>query len=172
MVSFVDAETGWVYSRLTLKATTDGGETWEEVPLPEGTRAEDIAAISLRAAREGYILSSDGILYTTQNGGESWSSLPLDMEKYGEMTLLPNDLPPAAVRFFDADNGMIVLSLMGGGQSKVVALHTRDGGETWTEETVLAGDAGVLHLTHDGRFLTMNSFLRPDQIIVLEYQGD
>ncbi len=171
-VSSADAETGWVFSLLELKATTDGGETWEKVPLPEGARAADIVAISLRAAGEGYILSSDGIVYATQNKGESWSSLPLDMEEYGEMTLLPSDLPPAAVRFFDADNGMIVLSLVGGGQKKVVALRTTDGGETWADETVFTGDVGILHLTHDGKFLTITSFLRPDQVTVLEYQGD
>jgi photosystem II stability/assembly factor-like uncharacterized protein len=172
MVSFADAKTGWLFGALKLKATKDGGGTWEEVVLPEDTRITKIAGISLRAAGAGYIVTSDAVLHATQDGGKSWSSLPLGLEGYEGMMLLPTDLPSAAIRFFDADNGLVVLSLVGGGKSIVVGLRTTDGGETWTDEVVLSGDAGIPYLTHDGKFLTLTSFLKNNQVTVLEYQGD
>jgi hypothetical protein len=168
MVSFADAETGWVYGLLKLNATTDGGQTWEEVELPERI---DVVALSLRTADDGYILSEDGVLYTTQDGGENWSSVQLDMGAYGEMMLAPSDLPTAAIRFSDAENGVIVLSLVGGGQTSVVALRTMDGGETWTSESVVLGDVGVLYLTRDAKFLTIYSLLEFHRVTVFEYKG-
>jgi photosystem II stability/assembly factor-like uncharacterized protein len=168
IVSFADAETGWIYGLLRLNATTDGGQTWEEVELPERI---DIVALSLRTADDGYMLSEDGVLYTTQDGGKSWSSIQLDVGEYGEMMLAPSDFPTAAIRFFDADNGVIVLSLVGGGRSSVVALRTMDGGETWTSESVVSGDAGVLYLTRDAKFLTVHSLLEFRRVTVFEYKG-
>jgi photosystem II stability/assembly factor-like uncharacterized protein len=172
MVNFADAKTGWLFGALKLKVTEDGGETWEEVPLPEDTRVTKIAAISLRTADEGYILTSDATLYVTQDGGKNWSARPLNLEGYEEMMFLPTDLPSAAIRFFDANNGLVVLSLVGGGKSTVVAMRTTDGGKTWTDEPVLSGDAGVTYLTRDGKFLTLTSFLKEGQITVIEYKGD
>jgi photosystem II stability/assembly factor-like uncharacterized protein len=172
MVSFADAKTGWLFGARKLKATKDGGGTWEEVSLPEGARVAKIAAISLRAAGEGYIVTSDAVLHVTQDGGKSWSSLPFDLEEYEGMMLLSIDRPSAAIRFFDADNGLVVLSLVGGGKSIVAALRTTDGGETWTDEVVLSGDAGIPYLTRDGKFLTLTSLLEDNQITVLEYKGD
>jgi photosystem II stability/assembly factor-like uncharacterized protein len=169
MVSFADAETGWVFGGLRFNATADGGQTWEEMELPE--RMLQVAAISLRTADDGYILSEEGVLYITQDGGKSWSSIQLDMGEYGEMMLLPSELPTAAIRFSDADNGVIVMSLVGGGQSGVVSLHTMDGGETWTSEFVVSGDAGIPYLTRDAKFLTVHSLLQFGRVTVFEYKG-
>ena len=166
-VSFVDAQTGWVFGSLATQATADGGQTWTEIALPEGVQRA--TAISLRTPDEGYLLTPDAALYATRDGGESWSRLPLDLEAYGELTLLPSNLATAAIRFFDADTGVVVLSLVGGGQSKVVALRTTDGGQTWTEEEVPA-EPGVLYLTRDGRFLTVHSLLKAGTITVLEHK--
>jgi photosystem II stability/assembly factor-like uncharacterized protein len=167
-VSFIDADTGWVVSSLQLRATADGGATWNDVALPEGTAK--VAAISLRTADEGYLMTSAGVLYKTEDGGVNWSSLPLDLAEYGEMELLPSDLPPAAIRFFDANNGVVVVSLVGGGQSTVLALRTSDGGLTWEEEAVPV-DIGVPYLTRDGEFLTVYSFLKSNTIFVAQYKG-
>jgi hypothetical protein len=87
------------------------------------------------------------------------------------MMLAPSDLPTAAIRFSDAENGVIVLSLVGGGQTSVVALRTMDGGETWTSESVVSGDAGVLYLTRDAKFLTVYSLLEFHRVTAFEYKG-
>ncbi|MBN1219179.1 MAG: hypothetical protein JXM69_09635 [Anaerolineae bacterium] len=172
IMSFADAKTGWTLKRGTIELTADGGQTWNKVTLPEGVK--DIEAISLRTASEGYVLTSDGVLHKTQDGGNSWSSITLDLTKYGQMKFLPSNphgYPPSvAIRFFDVDHGVIVMSLAGGG-SKVVALRTADGGQTWTEEIVPA-TIGTLHLTHDGKYLTVNSALETEKVTVLRYTGE
>lgn len=136
--------------------------------MPEDMPPENVAAVSLRTADEGYLLTSDADLYATQDGGESWLLLPLDLASYEGMILMPSDIAMAAIRFFDADNGLVVLSLVGQ-QSRVVALRTSDGGQTWQEEAVPA-EIGVPHLTHDGSFLTVHSFHNTGAITVLEYR--
>jgi len=172
-VSAADDKTVWYLSPSRLKATVDGGTTWQEIVLPEAVRPGNVLAISLRTSQEGYILDSAGNLYVTVDGGKSWSSQALGLaEKYGEMEPMPpgHTAAPAAIRFFDAKHGAIVLSLVGGGTSKVVALRTADGGQTWVEEVVPA-EFGVPYLTHDGRFLTLHSFMNTGRITVLRYVG-
>jgi photosystem II stability/assembly factor-like uncharacterized protein len=168
-LSFLDTQTGWVANVGKLSLTTDGGETWTELTLPDSLA--EIAAISLLASSEGYVLDYDGNLYVTVDGGESWSTQTLGLEKLGELKLVPpSDLASAAMRFFDAEHGVVVLSLIGGGESKVLALRTADGGQTWQEENVPA-EIGVPYLTRDGKFLTLYSLLDPD-VTVLRYIGD
>jgi hypothetical protein len=62
------------------------------------------------------------------------------------------------------------MSLIGGG-SKLVALRTADGGQTWTEEAVPA-PIGTLHLTHDGKYLTVIPAIESQKIIVVHYTGE
>jgi photosystem II stability/assembly factor-like uncharacterized protein len=169
-LSFLDAQMGWTVTGGKLIATTDGA-TWEEVTLPDGLTK--IAAISLRAPGEGYVLDDAGNLYATQDGGESLSSQTLGLEeRYGEMKLMSSDeRAAAAMRFLDANHGIVVLSLAGGGESKIVALRTTDGGQTWEEETIPA-EIGAPYLTRDGRLLTVSSFLNIGEITVLRYVAD
>jgi photosystem II stability/assembly factor-like uncharacterized protein len=144
-----------------LDATNDGGQTWTTLALPEDVGV--IAAISLRTASDGYLLDNAGILYTTQDGGESWSSRALGLE--GDILTVPT-IPFTALRFTDADHGLIVLSIMGM-KGELVAMRTADGGLTWQQES-LPIKANPLHLTHDGTILTITN---PSQeIAVLRYQ--
>ena len=169
-VSFVDTETGWTFWGGKLRATSDGGTTWDEVTLPAGVGT--ISALSLRTATSGYLMTPEGVLYSTDDGGESWSSQDIIGEgDYGEMMLLPSEQPTAAIRFFGADHGVVVMSMAGGGESKVVALRTADGGKTWGEEIVPA-EIGVAYLARDGGFLTMTSFLSSGTFTVLRYTGE
>jgi photosystem II stability/assembly factor-like uncharacterized protein len=166
-LSFLDTQTGWVANGYKLSATADGGETWEEI-TPD---VSDVAAIALRTPSEGYVLDFDGNLYATTDGGKSWSFQSLGLEKYGELKIMESqDFVMAAIRFADADNGVVVLSLVGGGENKVVALRTADGGQTWVEEIVPA-ETGPLYLSHDGSLLTIYSLLKPE-VILLRYVSD
>ena len=170
-MSFADAKTGWTLKRGDIELTTDRGKTWNKVIKPEGVK--DIEAISLVTTSEGYLLTSERVLYKTQDGGKTWSSVTLDLKKYEQMKFLPTGTPgyppSVAMRFFDANQGVIVMSLVGGG-SKVVALRTADGGQTWTDEEVPT-PIGTFHLTHDGKYLTVNPELESGKIIVLHYTG-
>lgn len=154
MLSFVDDKVGWVRLRRALQMTTDGGETLEEVALPEGI--QEITGISLRTPTDGYLVDTAGVLYVTQDGGQSWSSrsLGLDLTEY---TIIPAaSVASTAIRFTDADHGVVVLNLAGGGEVRALALHTSDGGQTWAQETVASSIFGVVpYLSPDGTFLTL-----------------
>lgn len=165
-LSFLDAKTGWIATPSQLGMTTDGGQTWVEVSLPEGV--ENIAAISLRTPTDGYLFDSTGILHVTQDGGQSWSSRPLGLDLEGR-PIPDRETASAAVRFFDADHGLVVIHLTGGLSSRVVALRTADGGRTWEQEEV--GPASLLialYLSHDGSLLTIADHVEK-QVIVLRY---
>jgi photosystem II stability/assembly factor-like uncharacterized protein len=169
MLSFLDDATGWIHTRQGLWMTTDGGETLQEIALPGGI--ETIMGISLRTPTDGYVVDSAGVLYTTSDGGQTWSSqtLGVDLETY-TIILPTSDTTTAAVRFADADHGVVVVNLAGGGQVRVVALRTADGGQTWEEESVTSTMWGAVpYLSPDGMFLTLYD---SGQITVLRYQGN
>jgi len=172
-LSAIDSTTAWYLNPRQLFATTDGGLTREEVILPEGLLVENIAAIYLRTATEGYLMDLDGNLYATTDSGETWSiRTTLDLSVYGELKLLsPRGLPSAAIRFLDDDHWLIVLSLAGGGANKTVALRTEDAGKTWREESVPAG-FGVPYLSHDSMYLTIASGRNFGAVSVFHYTGD
>jgi photosystem II stability/assembly factor-like uncharacterized protein len=167
-LNFLDAETGWVATGDELNATADGGATWEEI-TPDGVTG--IAAIALRTPDEGYVLDDDGNLYTTSDGGQSWSSQSL-LEGYGELEIVSSsDLVMAAVRFADADHGVVVMSVSGDGGSRLMALRTADGGQTWEQEEVMSSSLLIaLYLSHDGSVLTIADQLE-EQVIVLRHTG-
>ncbi|MCP4541774.1 MAG: hypothetical protein GY832_31980 [Chloroflexi bacterium] len=76
--------------------------------------------------------------------------------------------PYVAMRFFDANRGMIALSLAGE-KGVIAALRTSDGGQTWEREEVPA-KIGALHLTHDGTVLTVVK--NTGDTTVLRYHGN
>jgi photosystem II stability/assembly factor-like uncharacterized protein len=164
-VNFLDVHTGWVATRnwQRLWATTDGGGTWTELTLPEDIAT--LAGISLRTATDGYLLDDSCALYTTTDGGQSWSQQTLGLDS---KIVTAYELPLTAIRFTDADHGLVVLSLESGG-GKALVLRTNDGGETWEQEDAPV-PTGSLHLTHDGETLTVVD-RPPAEIIVLRHKG-
>ena len=160
ILAFADTETGWVGSGSKFQMTTDGGATWEELVLPEGVG--QVAAISLRTPTDGYLVDMDGVLHITQDGGKTWSFQSLGLDDPSIMDL---ETPLAAVRFFDAENGLVVLGLFG--ESNMVALRTADGGETWQEENLPVG-LGTPYLSRDGRFLAVHQFSKG--LTLLKYE--
>jgi hypothetical protein len=171
-LSFLDENTGWIATLDQVKATSDGGASWTSVPLPEGVSR--VAQISLRTVSTGYLLDTNGVLHITHNGGQSWFSRSLGLS--GEPSTVLYYPSGAVIRFYDSNHGTIVLSLVGGGTGKLMAMHTSDGGRTWRHEDVPV-EFGVPHLTRDGLFLTVVRFRAAigsyddvqDDITVLRY---
>ncbi|MEZ0395319.1 MAG: YCF48-related protein [Anaerolineales bacterium] len=162
-LSFADAQTGWAATPTLLGATADGGQSWRELTLPEGVTG--IAALSMFAPGEGFLLDVSGALYATNDDGATWSlagRLPL-----GEITIETKSYPTAAMRFQNASSGMVVLAAIVGGAGQVTAFHTADGGATWTQENTPA-PYGALYLSRDGRYLTV--LTPPSAITVWEYK--
>ena len=157
ILAFADTQTGWLGFGAKFEMTADGGVTWKELPLPKD--AGKAAAISLRTPMDGYLVDGNGVLYITQDGGKTWSSRSLGLNNPGILGFstgsFVNETPQAAVRFVDADHGLVVLGLSG--KTNLIALRTADGGKTWKEESVPA-ELGKPYLSRDGRFLTVNQW--------------
>jgi photosystem II stability/assembly factor-like uncharacterized protein len=157
ILAFADDKTGWVGSGTKFKMTSDGGETWSDLALPKDVTA--VAAISLRTPKDGYLLDKSGILYITGDGGKSWTSCPLGLKDpviqgFGSGGWI-NETPEAAIRFTDANNGLIALGLSD--KESMIALRTADGGKSWKEEAVPA-KKGKPFISRDGRFLTVSKW--------------
>ncbi len=167
ILAFADTETGWLGSGNEFQITTDGGATWKKLALPKDV--SKVAAISLRTPTDGYLVDEDGVLHITQDGGKTWSSLSLGLEDPSIMGFVSggfvNETPQAAVRFLDADHGLVVLGLSG--KTSMVALRTADGGKTWKEENLSAG-LGKPYISRDGKFLTVNITFK--ELTLLKYE--
>jgi photosystem II stability/assembly factor-like uncharacterized protein len=150
-LSFINAETGWVASPYELKATTDAGKTWNQIKLPKA--GMEISAVCLRTAGEGWLLDSAGMVHHTVDGGGAWSSRALGLN--GERLFVVGS-PLAAIRFFDASRGTIILSLPSA-PSRCLAYQTDNGGQSWKKEIVAEGVIALprVYLTGDGTMVTL-----------------
>lgn len=162
ILAFADAKTGWLGFGDKFEMTADGGATWKELTLPKGV--SKVAAISLRTPMDGYLLDANGVLHITQDGGKTWSSRGDDgiLSGLNKPTIMGfasgafiNETPQAAVRFVDANHGLVVLGLSG--KTSLVAYRTADGGKTWKEET-LPSELGKPYLSRDGKFVSVNQW--------------
>jgi photosystem II stability/assembly factor-like uncharacterized protein len=157
LVAFADAKTGWFGFGAKFQMTTDGGASWKELALPKDVNS--VATISLRTPKDGYLVDKDGVLYITKDGGQTWSSQSLGLSSPKIMGFVTgafvNETPQAAVRFFDASHGLVVLGLSG--ETSMVALRTTDGGKTWKKESLPAG-LGKPYISRDGKLLTVNQW--------------
>jgi photosystem II stability/assembly factor-like uncharacterized protein len=167
ILAFADTKTGWLGFGAKFEVTTDGGATWKELALPKDV--SKVAAISLRTPTDGYLVDADGILHITRDGGKTWSSLSLGLVNPSILGFssgpFVNETPQAAVRFFDANHGLVILGLSG--KTNMVALRTADGGKTWKEES-LPAELGKPYLSRDGKFLTVNQWGK--WVTMLEYK--
>ena len=167
ILAFAYTKTGWVGSGIKFQMTTDGGVTWEELVIPKDV--SKVATISLRTPTDGYLVDGNGRLHITQDGGKHWSSRSLGLDNPNIMGFASgafvNETPQAAVRFIDADHGLVVLGLSG--KTSMVALRTADGGKTWTEES-LPAELGKPYLSRDGKYLTVNKW--GDGVTLLKYE--
>jgi photosystem II stability/assembly factor-like uncharacterized protein len=157
ILAFSDAKMGWFGSGDKFQMTKDGGTTWEELALPKDV--SKVAAISLRTPKDGYLVDGNGVLHITQDGGKTWFSRSLGLDNPSIMGFaggaFVNETPQVAVRFADANHGLVVLGLSG--KTSMVALRTADGGKTWKEES-LPAELGKPYLSRDGKFLTVNQW--------------
>jgi photosystem II stability/assembly factor-like uncharacterized protein len=157
ILAFADTKTGWLGFGAKFEMTTDGGATWKELAMPKDV--SKVAAISLRTPTDGYLVDGDGVLHITQDGGKTWSSRSLGLDKPSILGFssaqFVNETPQAAVRFVDADHGLVVLGLSG--KTSMVALRTADGGKTWKQDS-LPAELGKPYLSRDGKFLTVNQW--------------
>ncbi len=169
-LSFLDAQTGWTASPYQLLATSDGGVHWNPITVPLNTQS--IAAVALRTANEGYVLGTAGDLFVTADGGRSWHVNSLGL-KADEQIIASVNGPEAALRFFDAQHGLLVFDLT---DRTVWFALTEDGGHSWqrAEISELRDQSYYYHLylARDGHLLTATDDFNngANVSLVLRYQ--
>ena len=172
-IDFVDDSTGWVATLKKCSKTIDGGATWSPLTLPEEVKS--IAAISLRTSEAGYLLTHDGLLFTTSDGGSTWNKFDLEFAKYeikdtkSQVGLNKMNLAIADISFYDENNGIVVfIGMVPGEGFHTYCLATSDGGNAWTDEILDQVEDFIparVFLSDDGKYLTLCS--NSQQIVVL-----
>jgi hypothetical protein len=75
-IAFATPSVGWAVGQAgTVLRTTDGGTTWNQVPIP--TRA-DVIRVTARGEYAARVVTRDGQAFATTDGGKSWSVSPQD----------------------------------------------------------------------------------------------
>jgi photosystem II stability/assembly factor-like uncharacterized protein len=118
-VIFADSKTGYAISSIykTIFRTTNGGDTWENVPLPYPQDAGKAFAIHA-VAGDSYFFAYSSAIYRTDNGGKNWTELT---DKFPRGT---------SMSFTSKDAGFAVR-----GEGESVAMTT-DGGKSWKSQTI------------------------------------
>ncbi|MBC7876018.1 MAG: hypothetical protein H7Y59_02505 [Anaerolineales bacterium] len=162
-MSFLDEKIGWLANSNLFGTTTNGGLSWNMHTLPE--TANKIATIDTYLPNEGYLLDQNGVLFFTQDDGAYWNRVSqLDL---GELKMSFSVYQLAAMRFADANHGLIVVSSSDSGKGQVIAFHTTDGGQIWTSE-VIPVIAGPVYLSREGNLLTV--ITGANQLTLLRYE--
>lgn len=166
--SFLDETTGWLANSNSFGTTADGGATWTFRSLPRPDTK--ITTIDTFKPGQGYLLDQEGVLYFTQDDGRHWQEASrLD---WGTFEFPASAYQLAAMRFSDADHGLIVISSSPFGEEKpVIAFHTSNGGQTWTSERVPVL-AGPVYLAREGGYLTVITGANQLTLLKFEEQAD
>jgi len=127
-IAFADHQHGWAIGcstrshgnwGATLLATSNGGQTWFEQPVPT---AQALYALHFIDMNEGWIVGNHGVILHTTTGGDIWETQR--RAKGDEPGFL------RGVYFVDRHRGWAV-----GGRGRAsrvpVILQTRDGGRRW-----------------------------------------
>lgn len=87
---FLDANTGFIAGKQFLRRTTDGGNTWTDIP---GTGAEDFTDVKFMDNLKGYATARSGRYYKTTNGGNSWQPAQIITSiQLGEIVAAPSKM--------------------------------------------------------------------------------
>ncbi|HEV2666216.1 MAG TPA: YCF48-related protein, partial [Blastocatellia bacterium] len=146
---FINAKTGWAVGRnFTLLKTTDGGLEWSKVggveklvgsPVESSNYDFGFSDIHFTDAKHGWLIANYygqarndiGGVFKTSDGGATWKRLPLMIQTRHNSGLFTPGLLHSA-NFTDANTGSITGEMYDGESRYFFALHTRDGGRTWS----------------------------------------
>jgi len=76
--TFLDAKTGWAWGKRGLFFSSDGGQTWQLLPVAFG-RSEYATNLTFIDVNTGWLLTTDAKnrvrIYTTSDGGSTWIAI-------------------------------------------------------------------------------------------------
>jgi photosystem II stability/assembly factor-like uncharacterized protein len=119
-IYFIDSNHGWAiggaYDNYFFIRTTDGGNIWSILPIPQNERFEALHFIDQNT---GWIIGNSSInkIYKTIDGGQNW--IP-------QLTYYFNSVYD--IWFSDSNNGWVV------GYGHNIILHTTNGGVTFIDD--------------------------------------
>ena len=91
-VEVADNGKGWAAGTCgTLVTTTDGGDTWSQVPVPANVDYEALACAPGTNCEEVFMAAEDYIYHTT-NGGDTWTITEIESRDPDEFFFLDNDV--------------------------------------------------------------------------------
>lgn len=147
--SFTDSKNGWVASSCNLAVTTDGGKTYNEIPLSKGINS--ISTIFLNKLGTGYLLNNEGKLFSTKDSGKSWSELGI-LPSDGKLNILSGTMQQAAINFSDEKHGLIFIVTKDGSHN---LLRSEDGGINWKKEVLPESTSPyAVTISPDSNYLT------------------
>jgi photosystem II stability/assembly factor-like uncharacterized protein len=118
-VHFINEQVGFAggSSLNGITQTTDGGQNWQNLTLPN-FETNTILSLQFLNANLGYAVGTGGVLYKTMNGGSNWTKITID-----------SNAILFSAHFTDADTGYAV-----GSAEEGIIYKTVNGGTTWTNQ--------------------------------------
>lgn len=152
LLSIVDKETIFIGANKKLGVSFDGGNTWEDLELPQDVRK--LVGMYFLSKDVGYLLNSDGTLYKTVDGCKTWIALKIDLEGN---SVANYSTPAAAINFQDENNGIVIISTK---KMDHLCVRTKDGGATWEKVEMPKTIGQSPYLSRDGKYLTLSTATR------------
>lgn len=155
-ISFVDELHGWLLftkgtssipqgssptsENVDIFNTTDGGASWFPIATTDNNAHGQIPFHSLKTGitfldtATGWLTGSEADgknawLYVTHDSGTTWKTQPLQLPSSKDQAIT---MPPT---FFDANNGIMPVTVIEGQEKKLDIYTTTDGGNTWKSTT-------------------------------------
>jgi len=131
----VSAGSGWALAGHRLFWTLDNGQNWDDITPGNGLRP--VSKVFFLDAKTGWAVlpGSDGArssitVASTRNGGATWENAQVALDSVAQGRQLGD---VASIYFTGAQQGWIILHLNSSSNFSIgAALHTTDGGLTWT----------------------------------------
>jgi hypothetical protein len=134
-MKLVSPGSGWVLAGDRLFWTSDNGQTWNDIT--PGSDQQQVSKVFFLDAKTGWVilLGSDGegasiMVASTRNGGKTWQNAQVALDSIAQGRRVGG---VASVYFADIQQGWLILRLTSSSNFSLgAALHTVDGGLTWT----------------------------------------
>lgn len=120
----------WADFGKQLLESKDHGQTWKAVKLP--TKKTKISDVSFTGPSVGFLLDSNGRIWSTSNDGHTWTQ-----------KLSAGTSAISGISFGSASSGYASVESFGNDQSNGYVLHTDNGGASWRPQAISTGIVGA-----------------------------